>query len=124
MNLFLSLSLLGLATASSSSNSLTDVVTPQKGASCACKRLSRTFDGVIFPKNASYTEQAADKYWDIRADLSPACVFLPASADEVSKAMSLFNSCNAQFAVRGGGHMNASLIIRSGTNAIQLLTFV
>ncbi|KAJ5741338.1 hypothetical protein N7533_010747 [Penicillium manginii] len=82
MNLFLSLSLLGLATASSSSNSLTDVVTPQKGASCACKRLSRTFDGVIFPKNASYTEQAADKYWDIRADLSPACVFLPASADE------------------------------------------
>ncbi|KAJ5995236.1 hypothetical protein N7481_002213 [Penicillium waksmanii] len=104
MKLFLSLSLLGLATASS--NSLTDVVTPQKGASCACKRLSRAFDGVIFPNNASYTTQAADKFWDIRADLSPACVFLPASADEVSKAMSLFNSCNAQFAVRGGGHMN------------------
>lgn len=108
MKLFLRLSLLGLATASS--NSLTDVVTPQKGASCACKRLSQTFDGVIFPNNASYTTQAADKFWDIRADLSPACVFLPASADEVSKAMSLFNSCNAQFAVRGGGHMNVSQV--------------
>lgn len=111
MKLFLSLSLLGLATASSNSISLTDVVMPQKGASCACKRLSAKFDGVIFPNNTTYTTQAADKYWDIRADLSPACVFLPTSADEISKAMSLFNSCNAQFAIRGGGHMNVSQVL-------------
>lgn len=114
MRLFVELALLGLATASSSAGQ--SVTTPlgdftsTKGATYACKKLSRTFDGVIFPNTANYTTQAADKYWDVRADLSPACIFLPASADEVSKAISVLGSCNAQFAVRGGGHMNVSFL--------------
>lgn len=108
MKAFLISSLLGLATAVSNSSSigLPADISSTKGASCACKRLSHTSKDVIFPNNANYTTQAADKYWDVRADLSPACIFLPSSADEVSKAISIFGSCNAQFAVRGGGHMN------------------
>ncbi|KAJ5176778.1 uncharacterized protein N7482_002655 [Penicillium canariense] len=77
-----------------------------KGAACACGRLSRTYDGIISPNSANYTVQAADAYWDVRADLSPACIFLPSTADEVSKALEIFQSCDAHFAVRGGGHMN------------------
>lgn len=104
-------SLLGAATAvrSGSCVGLPADIAPTKGASCACNTLSHTFKDVIFPNNSSYTTQVADKYWDVRANLSPACIFLPSSADEVSKAISIFGSCNAQFAVRGGGHMNVSL---------------
>jgi hypothetical protein len=78
------------------------------GAACACEKLSQKFSDIITPTNANYTVQAADAYWDVRADLSPACIFLPSTANEVSKALEIFQSCDAQFAVRGGGHMNVS----------------
>lgn len=79
-----------------------------KGAACACSKLSRAYSGIISPNGANYTAQAADAYWDVRADLSPACIFLPSTADEISKALEIFQTCDAQFAVRGGGHMNVS----------------
>ncbi|KAL2838333.1 hypothetical protein BJX68DRAFT_279842 [Aspergillus pseudodeflectus] len=77
-----------------------------KGAACACSKLSRAYSGIISPNGANYTAQAADAYWDVRANLSPACIFLPSTADEISKALDIFQTCDAQFAVRGGGHMN------------------
>lgn len=79
-----------------------------KGVACACSKLSRAYSGIISPNGANYTAQAADAYWDVRTDLSPACIFLPGNADEISKALEIFQSCDAQFAVRGGGHMNVS----------------
>jgi FAD/FMN-containing dehydrogenase len=79
-----------------------------KGAACACSKLSRVFSGIISPNGANYTAQAADAYWDVRANLSPACIFLPTTADEISNALDIFQTCYAQFAVRGGGHMNVS----------------
>jgi FAD/FMN-containing dehydrogenase len=79
-----------------------------KGAVCACSKLSRAYSGIISPNGANYTAQAADAYWDVRANLSPACIFLPSTADEISKALDIFQTCDAQFAVRGGGHMNVS----------------
>ncbi|KAJ5834223.1 hypothetical protein N7447_000249 [Penicillium robsamsonii] len=78
-----------------------------KGASCACAKLSWSMPkSVILPGSASYTAQTVDNYWDIRADLSPACVFVPNTAAEVSQAVKIIGACNAHFAVRGGGHMN------------------
>ena len=77
-----------------------------KGAACACAKLSHSFSEVISPNGANYTVQAADRYWDVRADLSPACIFLPSTPKQVAEAVSIFESCDAQFAVRGGGHMN------------------
>ncbi|KAJ5099569.1 hypothetical protein N7532_006570 [Penicillium argentinense] len=112
MRLLVELSLLTLVAASSSTGAGSSVTTPlgdfapTKGSTCACKKLSCELGEVILPSSATYVVQAAENYWDVRADLSPACIFLPASADEVSKAVSIFKSCNAQFAVRGGGHMN------------------
>ncbi|KAJ5689372.1 hypothetical protein N7462_003764 [Penicillium macrosclerotiorum] len=100
----------GLSTASISTGpsitTATGTFKPTSGASCACAKLSRTYTGVIYPQSSNYTAQAADAYWDIRADLSPACIFLPETADGVSNALQIFGSCDAQFAVRGGGHMN------------------
>ncbi|KAJ5818193.1 hypothetical protein N7474_003784 [Penicillium riverlandense] len=78
-----------------------------KEEQCACRELLGSFArNVILPGQANYTEQTTDYYWDVRADLSPACVFVPETADAVASAIEIFSSCNAQFAVRGGGHMN------------------
>lgn len=81
------------------------------GAACACKELSSIYSSqVILPGSENYTAQA-NYYWDVRADLSPACVFMPNTADQVATAVKQFVQCDAQFAVRGGGHMNVSKII-------------
>ncbi|KAJ6137590.1 hypothetical protein N7471_004076 [Penicillium samsonianum] len=115
---FVGLSLSGLAYANLSSASASATVTGflstssgtlqvPKGASCACAKLSRSMPkSVILPGSANYTTQTVDNYWDIRADLSPACVFVPNTAAEVSQAVKIIGACDAQFAVRGGGHMN------------------
>ncbi|CAG8922918.1 unnamed protein product [Penicillium salamii] len=77
------------------------------GASCACAKLSRLIPGtVILPGSSNYTTQTVDTYWDIRANLSPACVVVPHSVTEVSQALKIISACGSQFAVRGGGHMN------------------
>ncbi|KAI2704377.1 CAZyme family AA7 [Penicillium roqueforti] len=115
---FVGLSLSGLAYANSSSASASATVTGflstssgtlqvPKGASCACEKLSRSMPkSIILPGATNYTTQTVDNYWDIRANLSPACVFVPNTAAEVSQAVKIIGACDAQFAVRGGGHMN------------------
>jgi hypothetical protein len=120
MKFFAIFSVLGLVSASShpapiltgksvtTSLSSFDLTT---GAACACQKLSRTFKGVIHPNGANYTAETIDAYWDVRTDLSPACVFLPATPNEVAQALEIFSSCDAQFAVRGGGHMCVSIPI-------------
>ncbi|KAJ5502247.1 hypothetical protein N7463_005121 [Penicillium fimorum] len=71
------------------------------GASCACKKLSTSYPKqYISPTSPNYNEQATH-YWDARADLSPACIFMPTDADQVAAAVKVFVQCDAQFAVRG-----------------------
>lgn len=121
---FVGLSLSGLAYANVSSTSASATVTGflstasgtlqvPKGASCACAKLSHSMPkSVLLPGSSNYTTQTVDNYWDIRTDLSPACVFVPNTASEVSQAVKIIGECDAQFAVRGGGHMNVSLYPR------------
>ncbi|KAJ5673433.1 hypothetical protein N7507_002560 [Penicillium longicatenatum] len=107
------ISVLGVGHASSA-NSMTGVTINTSlgtfdlttGAACACKRLSTLYPSqFISPNSSNYTAQST-YYWDIRADLSPACIFMPDTADQVATAVKTFVNCDAQFAVRGGGHMN------------------
>lgn len=115
------LSLSGLAYASSSSSARASATLDSSiatssgtlaisnGASCACAKFAHSLPNrTIFPGSKNYTMETVDKLWDIRADLSPACVVVPETANEVSQAVKIIGSCNAQFAVRGGGHMNVS----------------
>lgn len=93
------------ATNSTTSNAITiaDLAT---GADCACTKLTATFgDLCLTADSTNYTAEVTE-YWDIRSDLLPKCVFFPADADQVATAVSTFTSCGAQFAIRGGGHMN------------------
>lgn len=112
------LGLLGLTYASANaSNTLTSSLSTSSGileipqrSNCACAKLSQAMpQSFMLPGSQNYTTQAVDSYWDIRADLSPACVIVPSTAGEVSEAIQIISTCQAKFAVRGGGHMNVSL---------------
>lgn len=82
------------------------VVSLSEGASCACSQLTTQYGSEVLDVNSvNYTTEATS-YWDIRADLSPSCIFLPTDADQVANAVAIISSCGAQFAIRGGGHMN------------------
>jgi len=96
-------------TNSSISNGITiaDLAT---GASCACTRLAATFGDLCLTANSTNYTAEVMEYWDIRSDLLPKCIFFPADADQVATAVSTFTSCGAQFAIRGGGHMNVCQI--------------
>jgi len=75
------------------------------GSTCACTILNSLFRGkVLFPGSAAYTAEATH-YWDLRADLSPKCVFVPATARDVAKGVVALDVCKSQFAIRAGGHM-------------------
>lgn len=100
------------ATLSSSLSTSSGTLEIPLGASCACAKLSHSMPkSVVLPGSANYTTQTVDYYWDIRANLSPACVFVPYTAAEVSQAVKIINECQANFAVRGGGHMNVSYLL-------------
>ncbi|KAL4733145.1 hypothetical protein BDV11DRAFT_210441 [Aspergillus similis] len=74
---------------------------------CACTQLTRSFgSSVIYPGQANYTFQTVDSYWDVWADFSPACVFVPESASDVASAVGIPAFCDSKFAIRGGGHIN------------------
>ncbi|KAL6237440.1 hypothetical protein BDW75DRAFT_82803 [Aspergillus navahoensis] len=93
--------------ASATSSTAATELNAAKNVVCACRRLSSSFPKrIIYPGSDDYTAQATDAYWDKRAALSPACIVVPNTADEVAIALAAISSCNAPFAVRGGGHMN------------------
>lgn len=76
------------------------------GVEAACNELATLFPSdVLFPDSAKYKEESTN-YWDIRASLKPACIILPTGASGVSQTVSVLVSNAAQFAIRGGGHMN------------------
>lgn len=73
---------------------------------CACQQLFSLYSAVVFfPNSTNYTMENLAA-WDERSNLDPGCIFIPVNANQVAKGMSVLNICNAQFAIRGGGHMN------------------
>ena len=80
---------------------------------CACSDLSRKYpESILLPASASFLNETRN-FWDVRSAVAPACIFFPGSADEVAEAVSVLTSCDAQFAIRGGGHMNVG-VYRTG----------
>ncbi|PYI13628.1 putative FAD-binding oxidoreductase [Aspergillus violaceofuscus CBS 115571] len=109
---FFALALTGAALASSSSLSNASISLWQGNfhltseVACACQRLNQIHSSeMLSSSSANYTEERI-RYWDIRSDLYPACIFQPSNADEVAEGVKIVSACNAPFAIRGGGHMN------------------
>lgn len=87
---------------------LVSLPTLSSGTECACNQLFNRFGNALLNMDSNdYTTQAQD-FYDIRAALEPRCIFMPTDAQQVASGMSILASCGAQFAIRGGGHMNVS----------------
>lgn len=75
----------------------------------ACDQLNAyASNATLFPNTTAYETQRIN-VWDKRANLHPACIYMPSTANDVAKAVQIFHTNKAPFAVKGGGHMNASL---------------
>ncbi|TVY73440.1 putative FAD-linked oxidoreductase, partial [Lachnellula suecica] len=94
----------GLLVASLSFAQKVTVADLATGADCACTQLAAKYE-ILTSNSTNYTAEATNQ-WDIKSNLLPGCIYLPTNADEVADAVSIFVSCGAQFAIRGGGHMN------------------
>lgn len=82
--------------------------TSPNGSQCACGRLSMSYSNLtLTPDNARYEAENTNA-WDKRSNLAPSCIFLPTTDTQVADAVAIFHSCDAEFAIRGGGHMNVS----------------
>lgn len=82
--------------------------TSHVGSQCACSQLGHIFGNLTIAKGAPGYAYESTNFWDKRCNLLPTCIFMPNSAEQVAKAVGIFNDCDAPFAVRGGGHMNVS----------------
>ncbi|CAG9997104.1 unnamed protein product [Clonostachys byssicola] len=72
----------------------------------ACDQLRSAYpEALLMPNSTAYEEERIN-FWDKRSNLNPACIFLPETADAVAEGVAIFHKEKAQFAVRGGGHMN------------------
>lgn len=104
-----------LALASQASNGLNYAISALKstnygtglGSTCACGLLDLVLgpQKVLFPNSTAYTAQATH-YYSTRMDLSPKCVFVPASANDVATGVVILDVCKSQFAIRSAGHMS------------------
>jgi hypothetical protein len=97
--------------------------------SAGCASLEKVLGSkTFFPGDPVYEFEKIN-FWSNTQILSPACVFRPSSAQDVSLAVSTMKKANTQFAVRGGGHMGIKgansidggvLLVASNLTALQL----
>ena len=86
------------------------------GSTCACTTLKAFFPGkVLSPGSSAYTGEATF-YYDLRVDLSPKCIFVPVTANDVAQGVVVLEACQSQFAIRGRGHMPVSISPCSNRN--------
>lgn len=60
-------------------------------------------DKVLLPNHTEYASRL-DSYWSVSAALSPWCMVLPSTAEDVSTTIRTLVSGNCTFGVKGGGH--------------------
>ena len=75
--------------------------------SICCSQLAAQMPNTTFPRDNSnssvyYTERTS--FWAVSEWLSPTCVFMPESPNDVSRAVKIFAKNNCPFAIRGSGH--------------------
>ncbi|KAF1994899.1 FAD-binding domain-containing protein [Amniculicola lignicola CBS 123094] len=70
-----------------------------------CNLLKQQFANITYlPSDPGY-EAETQVAWDASSWQTPACVFAPRNANDLSRAVTLFSNTSTLFAMRGGGHM-------------------
>lgn len=98
------LSLVGSASAAAvTADSLAVRTSPSVGA--GCKALQKPLSDAVFLPKTNVYDYEAQNFWSNTEIMAPGCVFRPKSSEELAKGLKALVAANAEFAVRGGGHM-------------------
>ncbi|KAK1141144.1 hypothetical protein N8T08_009311 [Aspergillus melleus] len=97
--------------------------------SAGCQALSSSLSDAVFSLDSSVYQYESQEFWSNTEILSPGCVFRPQSSDQLSQGLQALVDADAQFAVRGGGHMGIQgsnniddgvLIVMSNLTTLEL----
>ncbi|KAJ0346947.1 hypothetical protein KNSL1_006918 [Colletotrichum chrysophilum] len=89
----------------------------------ACSVLSKKYPAqTFFNGSDGYTYETQTRYWSAAAYNSPACVFVPQNAQQVSFAVTTLTLSLTKFAVRSGGHMPVVGYNSIGSSGVLLST--
>lgn len=69
-----------------------------------CNVLNGALDEVYLPSTTVY-EYEAQNFWSNTEIMAPGCVFRPQSSAQLARGIEKLVAAQAEFAVRGGGHM-------------------
>lgn len=87
----------------------------------ACSRLKLRYPNqTFFEGSDAYTYETQTQYWSSTAYDSPACVFIPQDAKQVSFAITTLTLTLTKFAVRSGGHMPVQSCNSIGSSGVLL----
>ncbi|KAK6074441.1 FAD binding domain-containing protein [Seiridium cupressi] len=92
----------GLATAPSQFN-LVGSSTTQDAQCCQALSQSCLASQTYFPDTISYNDRI-ESYWSVSASLSPTCMVLPTSPEDVTSIIQTITANECSFGIRGGGH--------------------
>lgn len=104
------LSLASAITASASGSIPTSATVPSvpitsPHVSTGCQALRAPLGDALFMKNSAVYKYEAGNFWSNTEIMAPGCVFRPRSSRQLAEGIGALVGANAEFAVRGGGHM-------------------
>ncbi|KAJ5654157.1 hypothetical protein N7490_001160 [Penicillium lividum] len=121
------LSLVGSAAASVAADSHVARTTP--AVTTGCKALQKPLGNAVFLPKTKVYKYEAQNFWSNTEIMSPGCVFRPKSSAELAQGLKALVDADAEFAVRGGGHMGIRgsnnidggvLVVMSNLTTLQL----
>ncbi|CAI7625670.1 hypothetical protein PCG10_009964 [Penicillium crustosum] len=105
------------------------VAATSPNVAAGCKALQTPLgDSLFFASSSIYKYEAAN-FWSNTELMAPGCVFRPQSSAQLAEGIVALANANAQFAVRGGGHMgirgsnnidDGVLIVMSNLTTLEL----
>ncbi|KAJ5098293.1 hypothetical protein N7532_005294 [Penicillium argentinense] len=82
--------------------------------SAGCHALAKLLGDAVFYRDSNVYKYESKNFWSSTEILSPGCVFRPQSSAQLAEGLEALVDANAEFAVRGGGHMGIK-----GSNSIN-----
>lgn len=82
-----------------------------QSVSSGCHALAKPLGDAVFYHNSDVYKYESKNFWSNTEILSPRCVFRPQSSSQLAEGLQALVGANAEFAVRGGGHMGIRVCI-------------
>lgn len=76
-----------------------------KSPSAGCHALNEPLGDAVFSRGTPVYNYESKNFWSNTEIMSPGCVFRPQSSSQLAEGLQALVGANAEFAVRGGGHM-------------------